>query len=126
MAFALLGVFAYLALFLSFYGEWLWMAYVGAIVRGLVLGAAEVSLTTGNLFFSMTPDRAALYESISSLFQGFRGLVMPFLGFVLFSQIGVWLFLFPTVLNAWSLVLAVQLMRRGRDLGWHGEGEMED
>jgi hypothetical protein len=114
VAFAWLGVFAYAALFGSFYAHWLWLAYAGAILRGLVLGAAEVATTAGNLYFSVKRERAALYESISSLFQGFRGLSMPFLGWLLYQQLDLWIFLVPMVLNAWSLVLALQLWRRDR------------
>jgi hypothetical protein len=114
VAFAWLGVFAYAALFASFYIHWLWLAYLGALLRGLVLGAAEVATTAGNLYFSVKRERAALYESISSLFQGVRGLSMPFLGWLLFQQIHLFIFLAPTLLNLWSLVLAVQLWRRDR------------
>jgi len=114
VAFAWLGIFAYAAIFASFLGEWLWLAYAGAILRGLVLGAAEVATTTGNLYFSVYRERAALYESISSLFQGIRGLSMPLLGWLLFLALHEFLFLVPTVLNAWSLLLAVQLYRRDR------------
>jgi hypothetical protein len=117
VAFAWLGVFAYAALFASFYWHWLALAYTGAVLRGMVLGAAEVSLTTGNLYFSVRPERAALYESISSLFQGIRGLCMPLVGYLLFLQLHAFLFLVPTVLNAWSLVLAVKLWRRDREEG---------
>jgi MFS family permease len=114
VAFAWLGIFAYAAIFASFVGEWLWLAYAGAILRGLVLGAAEVATTAGNLYFSVYRERAALYESISSLFQGVRGLCMPLLGWLLFQGLHEFLFLLPTALNAWSLVLAVRLYRRDR------------
>ncbi len=114
IAFALLGIFAYAALFASFYTEWLALAYVGAVLRGLVLGAAEVATTAGNLYFSVKRERAALYESISSLFQGIRGLTMPLLGYAFFLGIGFYLFLVPTVLNLWSLVLALKLWRHDR------------
>ncbi len=69
IAFALMGIPAYLAFFCSFYLDWLILAYIGAALRGVVLGAAEVSTTTGNLYFAEKPERAALYESISSVFQ---------------------------------------------------------
>jgi MFS family permease len=111
VAFALLGVFAYAALFLSFWLHWLVLAYVGAITRGLVLGAAEVATTAGNLYFSVRRERAALYESISSVFMGIRGLSMPLLGWLLYMQIHLFIFLLPTVLNLWSLFLAVKLWR---------------
>jgi MFS family permease len=114
VAFALLGIFAYAAMFASFAANWIAMAYLGAVLRGMVLGAAEVSLTTGNLYFSVQRERAALYESISALFQGVRGMLMPLVGYVLFSQINSMLFLFPALLNSWSLVLAVRLYRRDR------------
>ncbi len=111
VAFALLGIFAYAALFFSFWFHVLALAYAGAITRGLVLGAAEVATTAGNLYFSVRRERAALYESISSLFLGVRGLFMPLLGWLLHLQISVFIFLFPTVLNLWSLVLALKLWR---------------
>jgi len=114
VAFAWLGIFAYAALFLSFYAHWLWLAYLGAVLRGSVLGAAEVATTTGNLYFSVRRERAALYESISSLFQGIRGLLMPFVGWLLFQEVHLFIFLVPTGLNLWSLVLALQLWRRDR------------
>jgi hypothetical protein len=79
-----------------------------------VLGAAEVATTAGNLYFSVYRERAALYESISSLFQGIRGLCMPVLGWLLFLALHEWLFLVPTVLNAWSLWLALKLWKLDR------------
>jgi MFS family permease len=114
VAFACLGMFAYAALFGSFYGNWLWLIYVGSVLRGLVLGAAEVATTAGNLYFSVRQERAALYESISAMFQGVRGLLMPALGLLLFRQIHAFLFLVPTALNVWSLGLALRLWRLDR------------
>ncbi len=116
VAFALLGIIAYAALFFSFWLHLLTLAYVGAVTRGLVLGAAEVATTAGNLYFSVRRERAALYESISSVFMGVRGLFMPLLGWLLHLQIHVFIFLFPTVLNLWSLVLALKLWRLDRAL----------
>ena len=60
VAFALMGIPAYFALFASFYFDWLFLAFLGAALRGVVLGAAEVSTTTGNLYFADKPERAAL------------------------------------------------------------------
>jgi MFS family permease len=122
IAFALMGIPAYLALFASFYLDWLLLAYLGAALRGVVLGAAEVSTTTGNLYFAEKPERAALYESISSVFQGIRGMTMPPLGWGIYQTIA-WLgwsaglmFLIPMVFNIWSLVLAWQLWQDERQL----------
>jgi MFS family permease len=112
IAFALLGLVAYVLMFASFAAGWLLLAYVAAIVRGLVLGAAELSMTTGNLYFSVHRERAALYEGIGSLLQGVRGLLMPVLGRLAFPFVGVSLFLLPAVLNVWSLWLSVILWRR--------------
>jgi hypothetical protein len=39
---------------------------------------------------------------------------MPLLGWLLFLQISAFLFLVPTVLNVWSLVLALKLYRLDR------------
>jgi hypothetical protein len=114
IAFALLGVFAYALLFASFFWHVLLLSYVGAVLRGLVLGAAEVSLTTGNLYFSLRRERAAVYESASSVLQGTRGLVMPWLGWQLFALTGAYLLLTPAVLNLWSLLLALKLMEIDR------------
>jgi len=113
VVFAWMGIFAYFALFLSFWQQWLMLAWAGAILRGIVLGASEVAQTTGNLYFALRRERAALYESISSVFQGARGLVMPLLGLALFQWIGVYIFLVPTLLNLWSLYVAWRL--------WHLE-----
>jgi len=115
VAFAWLGVLAYLALFGSFMFGWLSLAYAGAILRGLVLGAAEVATTAGNLYFSLRPERAALYESISSVFQGIRGLIMPVVGWGLYLVLHAGLFLVPTALNAWSLVLSLRLYHMDRE-----------
>jgi hypothetical protein len=120
IAFALLGIPAYLAFFGSFFLDWLVLAYVGAVLRGVVLGAAEVATTTGNLYFAERPERAALYESISALFQGFRGLTMPALGWAVYQGVAAvaWpvgvVFLMPTVFNAWSFVVAVRLWKEDR------------
>ncbi|MCS7160011.1 MAG: MFS transporter [Gemmatales bacterium] len=113
VAFAWMGIFAYGALFVSFWKSWLVMAWLGAVLRGVVLGASEVAQTTGNLYFALRKERAALYESISSLFQGIRGLILPFCGLALFAWMGIGLFLVPMVLNLWSLRLALKL--------WHLE-----
>ena len=122
VAFALLGSIAYLAIFASFAGHWLVLAVVGALLRGGVLGAAEVATTTGNLYFSVHAERAALYESISSVFRGIRGLTMPLLGLALFSQVHFLVFLAPVLLNLWSLRLALRLWHRDRreppELAW--------
>lgn len=115
IAFALMGIPAYLALFASFYCDWLMLAYIGAALRGVVLGAAEVSTTTGNLYFAEKPERAALYESISSVFQGLRGMTMPALGWGCYQSLlwlnwpSAWMFLMPMAFNTWSLMLAWQL-----------------
>jgi len=109
VVFAWMGIFAYLALFLSFWQKWLILAWTGAILRGMVLGASEVAQTTGNLYFALRRERAALYESISSVFQGTRGLLMPLIGLVIFHWTGVYIFLVPTILNLWSLYLAWRL-----------------
>jgi hypothetical protein len=109
VVFAWMGVFAYGALFVSFWQSWLVMAWIGAILRGIVLGASEVAQTTGNLYFALHKERAPLYESISSVFQGLRGLVLPFCGLALFSWIGTYIFLVPVLLNFWSLWLAWRL-----------------
>ncbi|HQR07310.1 MAG TPA: MFS transporter [Gemmatales bacterium] len=112
IAFALMGIPAYLALFASFYLDWLILAFIGAAFRGVVLGAAEVATTTGNLYFAEKPERAALYESISSVFQGIRGMSMPPLGWALYQSLLVlgWttslVFLIPMVFNGWSLWIA--------------------
>jgi hypothetical protein len=37
---------------------------------------------------------------------------MPLLGWLLFQQVHLYLFLVPTVLNAWSLILALRLWRQ--------------
>lgn len=122
IAFALMGIPAYLALFASFYVDWLLLAFIGAALRGVVLGAAEVSTTTGNLYFAEKPERAALYESISSVFQGIRGMTMPPLGWGLYQSL-LWLnwstslmFLIPMLFNVWSLVLAWDLWKDDRQL----------
>lgn len=118
IAFALMGIPAYLALFASFYCDWLMLAYIGAALRGVVLGAAEVSTTTGNLYFAEKPERAALYESISSVFQGLRGMTMPAVGWGLYQSLlwlswsTAWMFLMPMAFNAWSLFLAWQLWKQ--------------
>lgn len=119
IAFALMGIPAYLSIFASFYFDYLWLAFLGAALRGIVLGAAEVATTTGNLYFAETRERAALYESISSVFQGLRGMTMPPLGWVVYQSLG-WLhwpgslmFVVPTVFNLWSLLIAWRL--------WHAE-----
>ncbi len=120
VAFALMGIPAYLALFASFYFDWLILAFLGAALRGIVLGAAEVATTTGNLYFAEKPERAALYESISSVFQGIRGMSMPPLGWALYQSLVFmgWttslLFLIPMAFNAWSLVLAWGLWKDER------------
>jgi len=114
IAFALLGIFAYGLLFASFFWQALGLAYAGAVLRGLVLGAAEVSMTTGNLYFSLRRERAALYESASAVLQGARGLLMPALGWQLFLLMGSYLMLAPTVLNLWSLYLAMKLWELDR------------
>ncbi len=115
IAFAWLGLFAYLAFFTSFFEGWLSFLYLGAILRGLVLGAAEVATTTGNLYYAEEPERAALYESISSVFQGIRGLSMPMLGWLIFQYIAAslaaYIFMVATVLNGWSLLVAIRLWR---------------
>lgn len=120
IAFALMGIPAYLALFASFYLDWLILAFIGAAFRGVVLGAAEVATTTGNLYFAEKPERAALYESISSVFQGIRGMSMPPLGWVLYQSLLVlgWttalVFLIPMVFNGWSLWIAWGLWKDER------------
>jgi MFS family permease len=120
VAFALMGIPAYLALFASFYLDWLILAFIGAAFRGVVLGAAEVATTTGNLYFAEKPERAALYESISSVFQGIRGMSMPPLGWALYQSFLVlgWttslVFLIPMVFNGWSLWIALGLWKDER------------
>ncbi|GBD36025.1 hypothetical protein HRbin36_01142 [bacterium HR36] len=114
--FAWMGVFAYAALFLSFWQGWLLLAWIGAILRGVVLGASEVAQTTGNLYFALRKERAALYESISSLFQGTRGLFLPLCGLVLYEGIGTYIFLVPTLLNLWSFHLAWKLWKLEKPL----------
>lgn len=111
IAFAWMGLFAYLAMFISFWWHWLALAYVAAILRGVVLGAAELATTTGNLYFAARAERAALYEAVSAVSQGLRGMSMPFLGQLLFQLISVQVFLVAMLLNVWSLVLAVRLWR---------------
>jgi hypothetical protein len=122
VVFAWMGIFAYFALFLSFWQKWLMLAWAGAILRGIVLGASEVAQTTGNLYFALRRERAAVYESISSVFQGTRGLVMPLLGLALFQWIGVYIFLVPTLLNLWSLYVAWRLWRLEEPLRNHIKG----
>lgn len=116
IVFAWMGIFAYAGLFLSFWKTWLVMAWIGAILRGIVLGASEVAQTTGNLYFALRKERAALYESISSLFQGARGLVLPFFGLALFECLGIYLFLVPMLLNLWSLYLAWKLWEKEKPM----------
>lgn len=117
IAFALMGIPAYLALFASFYFDWLILAYLGAALRGVVLGAAEVSTTTGNLYFAEKPERAALYESISAVFQGLRGMTMPPLGWVMYQALlqAGWttslVFVAPLAFNIWSLYIACVLWK---------------
>jgi len=121
VAFALVGIPAYLAFFGSFYLDVLFLAVVGAVLRGVVLGAAEVATTTGNLYFAERPERAALYESVSSVFQGFRGMTMPAVGWILYQGCDALLwppalvFLIPTTFNVWSLMLAVRLWKEDRE-----------
>jgi len=131
IAFALMGIPAYLALFSSFYLDWLFLAYAGAALRGVVLGAAEVATTTGNLYFAEKPERAALYESISSVFQGLRGMTMPPLGWVIYQTLLLagWttslVFLLPMTFNIWSLVLALELWNDVKDNRPHEAKEHE-
>ncbi len=120
IAFALMGIPAYAAIFASFYLDIIVLAFIGAAFRGVVLGAAEVSTTTGNLYFAERPERAALYESISSVFQGVRGMTMPPLGWGMYQLIVLasWapaiLFLIPTAFNVWSLLLSIRLWKEDR------------
>jgi MFS family permease len=127
VAFALMGIPAYFALFASFYCDWLLLAFLGAALRGVVLGAAEVSTTTGNLYFAEKPERAALYESISSVFQGLRGMTMPPLGWGLYQSL-LWLgwstafmFLAPLAFNFWSLAIAWKLWKQDQHERIHAE-----
>lgn len=132
VAFALMGIPAYFALFASFYFDWLFLAFLGAALRGVVLGAAEVSTTTGNLYFADKPERAALYESISSVFQGLRGMTMPPLGWALYQSL-LWfslptalMFLTPLAFNFWSLVIAWRLWKQDQHERIHAEQTIGD
>ena len=89
----------------------LWQAYwlfcVGAALRGLALGGSTVVWATGSLYFAGSRDQAAAYTSVHASLTGLRGAVMPFVGAVLYLNIGSWTFGVSAALAGISSLLMI-------------------
>ncbi|MCS6850107.1 MAG: MFS transporter [Gemmataceae bacterium] len=67
-----------------------WLIYLGSILQGMSNGAGQLTWSLASSHFAPQADDVPLYNGIHFVLNGIRGLVLPWVGSVLFVVVGPW------------------------------------
>ncbi len=94
---------------------------IGSVLRGLSEGGGQVTWALASSHFAPKPEDVPLYSGIHFTLNGVRGLVMPWLGSLLFLLTGAGAVLAALVLSALSIPVIQFSLRYGDGPAVHPE-----
>jgi MFS family permease len=100
--------------FVGILGGISWLIVFGSVLLGIGNGGGQVTWSLASSHFAPSPREVPVYNGIHFVFNGIRGLVMPWVGAVLLVLLGAWSVLIGMCVALLSLPVAVQLFRAER------------
>jgi MFS family permease len=86
---------------------------IGSVLRGVSEGGGQVTWALASVHFAPESEDVPLYNGIHFVLNGIRGLVMPWVGSLLFLFCGPWTILIATVVSAGAILVIGRSLRYG-------------
>jgi MFS family permease len=86
---------------------------LGSILQGVSNGGGQLTWSLASSHFAPRAEDVPLYNGIHFVLNGVRGLVMPWVGSVLFVLVGGWAVLTATLVSLGSVPVIVRALRLG-------------
>ena len=86
--------------------------FLGSFLQGISQSGNQINWETGSLYFARR-DQVPLYNSVHVTLTGLRGLIAPFVGLLLFENLGwgSWVFGSSVVLSAVGMIFMIYLVQ---------------
>lgn len=97
--------------FLGIWGAWLGLIYLGSILQGVSNGGGQLTWQLASSHFAPRGEDVPLYNGIHFVLNGLRGLVMPWVGSILYVFVGQWTVLAAVVLAVAGIPAIIKSLR---------------
>ena len=88
------------------------LLYLGSIFQGLSNGGGQLTWSLASSHFAPSAEEVPLYNGIHFVLNGVRGLVLPWVGSILFILTGPWAVLAATLVSASSVPVVIRSLRQ--------------
>lgn len=92
---------------------------LGSILQGMTNGGGQLTWALASSHFAPSPEDVPLYNGIHFVLNGVRGLVLPWVGSVLYVLIGPWAVLVATLISLASVPVVWRSLA-------HGDGPLQE
>ncbi len=89
------------------------LIYVGSVLQGLSNGGGQLTWALASSHFAPRLEDVPLYNGIHFVLNGIRGLVLPWVGSILFVLSGAWAVLAATLVSSASVPVILRSLRLG-------------
>src|SRR5262249_39143237 len=83
------------------------LIYLGSVLQGLSNGGGQLAWGLASSHFAPRPEDVPLYTGIHFVLNGVRGLLMPWVGSILFVLVQPWAVLVATLVSLGSIPVVV-------------------
>jgi len=89
------------------------LIYLGSILQGMSNGAGQLTWSLASSHFAPRPEDVPIYNGIHFVLNGVRGLLLPWVGSVLFILVGPWAVLAATAVSLGSVPIVLRSLSLG-------------
>lgn len=89
------------------------LIYLGSVLQGMSNGAGQLTWSLASSHFAPRAEDVPMYNGIHFVLNGVRGLLMPWVGSVLFILVGPWSVLAATVVSLGSVPVVLRSLAYG-------------
>lgn len=89
---------------------WAWLIYLGSVLQGLSNGGGQLTWSLASSHFAPRTEDVPLYNGIHFVLNGVRGLVLPWVGAILFVLSGAGAVLAATLVSAASVPILLRAL----------------
>jgi MFS family permease len=93
------------------------LVYIGSVLRGVSEGGGQVTWALASVHFAPSPEEVPTYNGIHFILNGIRGLLMTWVGTLIFQLMGAWNLVAATLVSASAVVVIFLSLRHGEGLG---------
>jgi MFS family permease len=105
-------VTAYLASYwVGVAGGWAALIWAGSVLQGISNGGGQLTWALASSHFAPRPEDVPLYNGIHFVLNGIRGLLLPWVGMILFVLIRDWAVLIATLVSLASIPVLLYALR---------------